>query len=283
MNGDIRDEISDFYLTTYNTKLEALKTATTRVAKDVEQIAQKYAIKLSAITFFKKYPDWNKSELWNLIYSAHVARKSGIDVTRETIIKVISADQSWKKSSGHAFEEMVRDIITETLEVGEVSILLQREMLLKIRAGEIKNDPRDLEWIESQMHSDVFDLYMVGDGYIFGCVQAKTSVRDRVTRDREPSMNAMSRFLWSIAFVLDGGFLKLPKFKAMVNGDTVEFQKNGWHGLYAFSLPEGAEGGRIYRIESDTLEPIKSHIQKAYSDWKTQRQWFNADWKADNQ
>ena len=40
--------------------------------------------------------------------NALLFRKSGIS-DLDTINKVISADQSWKKSSGHAFEEMVKD------------------------------------------------------------------------------------------------------------------------------------------------------------------------------
>jgi len=58
--------------------------------------------------------------------------------------------------------------------------------------------------------------------YCFGCVQSKTSIRDRVTRDREPSLQAMQSFFWSTAVVLDGDFLRLPKFVSMVNGGIPE-------------------------------------------------------------
>ena len=42
--------------------------------------------------------------------------------------------------------------------------------------------------------------------FCFGCVQCKTSIRDRVTRDREPSIHAMESYFWSVVFVLDGEY-----------------------------------------------------------------------------
>ena len=55
-----------------------------------------------------------------------------------------------------------------------------------------------------------------------------------MTRDREPSMQAMQSFFWSTIIVLDGDFLKMPKFISMVNRGTTEHVENGWHGMYVF-------------------------------------------------
>ena len=197
-----------------------------------------------------------------------------------TIQKVVSADESWKKSSGHAFEEMIKELASLTLEGTDVSIILQRDLNTLIKAGELDNEPRDISWLKDQIKANIFDLYCIiniGDKKkCFGCVQCKTSVRDRVTRDREPSLHAMQSYFWSIAFVLDGDFLKLPKFKSMVNGGSDEFPTNGWHGMYVFSEKETND--RIFPITVD-FELFKSHAMQAARQWTEQRQWLNSDWR----
>ena len=53
--------------------------------------------------------------------------------------------------------------------------------------------------------------------------------------DREPSIHAMQSFFGSVVFVLDGDFLRLPKFVSMINGGSEEFRENGWHGMLHIS------------------------------------------------
>ena len=113
--------------------------------------------------------------------------------------------------------------------------------------------------------------------FCFGCIQSKTSVRDRVTRDREPSIHAMQSFFWSVCIALDGDFLKMPKFKAMVNGGSAEFPENGWHGMYVLSDIQPVD--RMYNCGFD-LNLFTKHALEAAEYWLTQRQWFNREWKA---
>ena len=197
----------------------------------------------------REYPDEPVAELWSAIYRAHLFRKSGIS-DLETINKVISADQSWKKSSGHAFEEMVKELASLALYGTGVEIILQRDLNTLIKANELANE---------------------------GCVQAKTSIRDRVTRDREPSIHAMQSFFWSVVFVLDGDFLRLPKFVSMINGGSEEFRENGWHGMYVLSVKE--KNQRIYPLTMD-FEIFKSHALQAAEQWQKRRQWFDSKWIA---
>ena len=138
------------------------------IGNDSEAFAQKEAIRAALTETMKKFPDTDTAEIWHAVYSVHVHRKSGI-IDTDTIARVISADQSWKKSSGHAFEEMIKSLASSAL----------------------KNDGRK---------------------FCYGCIQSKTSIRDKVTRDREPSLQAMRSFFWSVIIVLDGDFLRLPKF-----------------------------------------------------------------------
>ena len=114
-----------------------------------------------------------------------------------------------------------------------------------------------------------------GKTFCYGCIQSKTSVRDRVTRDREPSLQAMASYFWSTIIVLDGDFLRLPKFISMVNGGTTEHPTNGWHGLYVFS--EQYSGGRIYPTDLN-FKNFKEHAVEAAHYWLTQRQWFDHEW-----
>jgi hypothetical protein len=273
------DQIAKYYQALYEQQLEELCNGGMKLDK-AELMAQKHAIKETALHFFTdpKFP--NKASTWNFLYASHVARKAGILIEPATVEKVISADQSWKKSSGHAFEEMVKTLGNATLEGTGLSIVLQREVKALMDKGTLKNESRDLEWLKHQLDSDVFDLYIMKDFIIFGCIQAKTSVRDRVTRDREPSFLAMEHFFWSVIFVLDGKFLALPKFQHMVNGGGKEFTGNGWHSLYAFHLPIGAGNGRIKLLDNG-LEIFKSDALEAAETWfGSGRQWMNRDWNS---
>ena len=246
---------------------------------EFEVAAQKETIKQAIIKGLENYTDVNAALVWKAIYETHIHHKSGID-NADIIHKVISADQSWKKSSGHAFEEMVKLLASDALASDNIEIILQRDLNTLIKADEINNEPRDISWLKEQIKGDVFDLYAVvnvGDKkYCFGCIQCKTSIRDRVTRDREPSLRAMQSYFWSVAVVLDGDFLKLKKFKEMVNGGTSTQQANGWHSMYIFTDEETGE--RIFHTNVD-FEVFKQHAVEAAKMWLTQRQWFNEDWK----
>lgn len=250
--------------------------------KEYEAIAQKYAIKHSIIVSLREFPDIDPSIMWRSIYGAHVHRKSGVDDV-QTIKAVISAEQSWKKSSGHAFEEMIKDVASEVLCSEGISLVLQRDLTKLLSEGSISNEVRDLTWLAARVKESVFDLYAIVESdekkFCFGCIQCKTSIRDRVTRDREPSIDAMKSFFWSAAIVLDGCFLKMPKFISMVNGGGTEHQCNGWHGLYVFTSEE--EIGRIYRTDIN-LTKFKEHAKLAAHQWLTQRQWFNEAWNPEN-
>ncbi len=251
-----------------------------KLAEEFDREAQKSAIRIAITKALRKFPNEPVAELWSAIYRAHLFRKSGIS-DLETINKVISADQSWKKSSGHAFEEMVKELASLALYGTGVEIILQRDLNTLIKAGELANEPRDISWLKEQIKANIFDLYGVltaeGKKYCFGCVQAKTSIRDRVTRDREPSIHAMQSFFWSVVFVLDGDFLRLPKFVSMINGGSEEFRDNGWHGMYVLSAKETNQ--RIYPLAMD-FDIFKSHALQAAEQWQKRRQWFDSKWMA---
>lgn len=257
------------------------KTVTETMADEFDREAQKYAIRQSITQALTQFPEAPVAELWNAIYRAHLFRKSGIS-DLATISKVISADQSWKKSSGHAFEEMVKELASLALDGTGIEVVLQRDLNTLVKAGELANEPRDISWLREQIKANIFDLYALltidGRRYCFGCLQAKTSIRDRVTRDREPSIHAMQSFFWSVVFVLDGDFLRLPKFVSMINGGSEEFRENGWHGMYVLSAKERQD--RIYPLTMD-FAVFRSHAAQAAEQWRLRRQWFDRNWRAE--
>lgn len=247
---------------------------------EIETAAQKYAIKQSIIQGMRRFPS-QISFLWHSIYEAHVYRKSGL-ADLSVIQNVVSADQSWKKSSGHAFEEMIKELATIAMGDLPVEFVLQRDLNTLIKAGEIANEPRDISWLKEQIKGNIFDLFAIttyeDKKFCFDCVQCKTSIRDRVTRDREPSIHAMKSYFWSVVFVLDGEYLRNPKFQYMVNGGSEEFPTNGWHGMYDVSASYNI--GRIYPLDLN-FNLLRQHSERAVNDWLKQRQWFNHEWKAD--
>jgi hypothetical protein len=248
--------------------------------EDRRRMAQKKAIREASINAIRNYPTVEPSEIWKTIYVAHVYNVSGINDSR-LIDSIISADNSWKKSSGHAFEEMIKELGNLSLEQHGIEILLQRDLNMIVKENQILNEVRDISWLKEQIKSSIFDLYLAikeNNLYkVFGCVQSKTSIRDRVTRDREPSINAMKAYFLSVAIVLDGDFLKLPKFTNMVNGNSTEYEINGWHGMYVLTNEE-VENDRIHRIDI-LMEKFVNDVVSASKYWKDNRQWFDYTWK----
>lgn len=288
MISNIKELCKEIYNSTYKSEKKRLYEEVISSSKyqivskekenKIETNAQKEAIKRAMIQTMRSFPNEESANIWRAVYEVHIHRKSGID-NADVIAKVISADQSWKKSSGHAFEEMIKILATIALNGTGIEIILQKDLNNLIKDKKIANEPRDISWLKEQIKASVFDLYAIvtrdNKKFCFGCIQSKTSIRDRVTRDREPSLQAMASYFWSTVIVLDGDFLRLPKFIAMVNGGTAEYELNGWHGMYVFS--EQYTGGRIYSTNLD-FKNFRNHAIEAAKYWLTQRQWFDNNW-----
>lgn len=247
---------------------------------DKRRHAQKFAMRQATIQALSKFPDVEPYLIWKTIYVAHVHNYSGIS-DQKAISSVISADNSWKKSSGHAFEEIISELGNKQLNKSGIEVYLQKDLNTMMKESKIHNDQRDLDWLWDQIGTSIFDLYLVvisdNKRFVFGCVQSKTSVRDRVTRDREPSIKAMNKFFFSVAVVLDGAFLKMPKFINMVNGNSKEYVVNGWHALYVFSN-EDINNDRIHCVGPD-MDRFVDDAKKAAQFWLDQRQWIHPDWR----
>lgn len=250
--------------------------------------AQRKAIDKVLVEALLKYsPEVSESDIWKEIAITHkinVAELSDYDIPEEIQGKVIerclSAHQSWIKSSGHSFERYISNINNELLQKNEIRFILQAELTSMIKANQLTNTPEDIQGLKSWGKD--FDLYAIqsvhGDTHVFGCIQSKTSIRDRVGRDVTFSHNAMEGLFWSVGVTLDGEFLNMPEFIHMVNGGG-SYKDNGWHGMYAMSgIKEN--NGRIYKVD-DTMTLFVEHAVAAAKQFISDRRLLNDAWKAE--
>ena len=180
---------------------------------------------------------------------------------------------------GHVFEEYIVRSTLNRLSGYHICLVLQKELTQMLKEGRIGNEKEDC--LEDLEKSDDFDIYALidfnGMNYVFGCLQAKTSIRDRVGRDRDFSIPVMEKHFWSVAVVLDGMYLSMPKFEHMVNGGgETQYRENGWHGMYVMS--NIVSNDRIYHDRD--LELLIEDSKQAAQKFISARQRFNRYWKA---
>lgn len=264
---------------------EFLAGKTTKAAREnSERSAQHEAIVETFIAALDEYKSsHDATDIWNAIYRAHLFRKINIDniddLDENVVDAIISGAQSWKKSSGHVFEDYVVRTTSDRLAAYNLRFVLQKDLTQMLSEGIIGND--DSDNIEAVAKSDNFDIYAIvnvnGNNIVFGCIQAKTSIRDRVGRDRGFSIPIMEHNFWSVAVVLDGTYLAMPKFEQMVNGGgQTQYSENGWHGMYALSRAH--DDDRIYLDQN--LDRLVLDARQAAEKFTSARQRFTKYWQA---
>lgn len=249
--------------------------------------AQRKAIDKTLVESLLNYSNQiSEDEIWKniaMIHKLNVAALSDFDIPEglqaNVIERCLSAHQSWIKSSGHSFERYIAGIDSSELQKNEIKFILQSDLTKMIKEGLLTNTSDDIKGLNSWGKD--FDLYAIqsihGDAHVFGCIQSKTSIRDRVGRDVNFSRNAMDGLFWSVAITLDGSFLNMDEFKHMVNGGG-SYPVNGWHGMYAMSGIEKSNG-RIYKV-NDVLDIFVKHAIEAAKQFIADRRMLNATWIA---
>ena len=280
--------IQKLYLETYGKEFAIeCQDKTSQSAKQAARLAaQRKAIDKVLVESLLKYsPEVPECEIWKqigIIHKVNVAELEdfGIDKTMQAgvIERCLSAHQSWIKASGHSFERYISNIDNELLEKNEIRFILQSELTSMIKGNLLTNTAEDIAGLKSWGKD--FDLYAIqsvhGDIHVFGCIQSKTSIRDRVGRDVNFSHNAMDGLFWSVAVTLDGAFLNMPEFVHMVNGGA-SYRSNGWHGMYAMSGIDESNG-RIYKV-NDKLDLFIDHAVAAAKQFISDRRQLNVNWK----
>ena len=281
--------IEDAYDEVYDHVIEVeMANRSDKVPDHLRLYAQRMAIDHAFIESLVKYDKTiEQDELWAAIadtHKLHVAElgEYGLDkdAQLEVLHRCLSAHQSWIKSSGHAFERYISSIDNADLQRNEIRFILQKELTQLIKEDRLVNTPEDIKGLNSWGKD--FDLYAIqkihDDIHVFGCIQSKTSIRDRVGRDVGFSTNAMNGLFWSVAVTFDGAFLNMPEFIHMVNGGG-SYPTNGWHGMYAFSGIEKSEG-RIYKTDK-SLEIFAKHAILAARQFISDRRNLNNNWIAE--
>ena len=252
--------------------------------------AQKAAIDSAFIASLAKFPDTDEEIIWQLISTAHKMnlvqlQNIGIENLAMRLMiydRCVSAHQSWNKSSGHSFERFLSIISSEDMEKNEVRFLLKSDVTNLIKNNKIANTPGDLHLVNEW--ADNFDLYAVqtvhGETHIFGCIQAKTSIRDRVGRDDQFSKLAMDAHFWVAEAVLNGSFFNMPKYYSMVNGGSITYPENNWHGVYTMTGVESE--GRIYRTDI-SFSTMAKHAVSAAKIFLVNRSQLTRSWIAPNE
>ena len=288
-NQDYKEFCKEIYMQTYEATYPIeLGDRTSDAAKQSARLsAQRKAIDKALVEGLLRFsPDISESEIWEAIGITHkinVADLGDFNIAeehQESVIKrSLSAHQSWIKSSGHSFERYISNIDSDDLQRNEVRFILQSELTKMIKENRLANTTEDIAGLSSWGKD--FDLYAIqsihGETHVFGCIQSKTSIRDRVGRDVTFSRNAMDGLFWSAAVTLDGAFLNMPEFIHMVNGGG-SYSLNGWHGMYAMSgIQESNE--RIYKVD-DSLNLFVDHAIAAARQFISDRRMLNHEWKA---
>lgn len=290
MNNDYIVFIRDLYNDTWEKEylIESVNLTSESAKQAARLAAQRKAIdKVLVESFLKFSPDVPEDILWNEIALTHKLNVAGLDdfgiernVQTEVIQRCLSAHQSWIKSGGHSFERYISSIDSEELQKNEIRFILQSELTKMIKNKELANTIEDLEGLKSWGKD--FDLYAIqtvhGETHVFGCIQSKTSIRDRVGRDVTFSHNAMNGLFWSVAITLDGQFLNMPEFIHMVNGGA-SYPSNGWHGMYAMSGIT-TRNDRIYLVD-DSLGLFVEHAVLAAKQFIRDRRKLDNTWRAE--
>lgn len=278
----------DLYIKTWENEygIECQEKASSAALQAARLGAQRKAIDKVLVEALLKYsPKVSESDIWKEIAIAHKVNVAGLidfdisaDKQAAVLERCLSAHQSWIKASGHSFERYIANISNDLLCENEIRFILQSELTSMIKAKALNNTAEDIQGLSSWGKD--FDLYAIqmvhGDVHVFGCIQSKTSIRDRVGRDVTFSHNAMDGLFWSVGITLDGGFLNMPEFVHMVNGGK-SYKENGWHGMYAMSgITESND--RIYRID-DKMTLFIDHAIAAAKQFISDRRRLNATWK----
>lgn len=287
--GKLNDYCSNLYMKTwknvYHTKIteESSESAKTMARREAQRDAVDATFVNCLLNF---YPQADEKEIWAAIGRVHKINLAnmgelGIDesIQQEVYDRCISAHQSWIKASGHSFERYIANLNNDILKTNEIRFILQSELTELIKRKVLKNTQEDIQGLKSWGKD--FDLYAIqtihGNTRVFGCIQSKTSIRDRIGRDRAFSENAMDALFWSAAVTLDGDFLNMPEFVHMVNGGG-SYGTNSWHGMYAMSGISD-HNDRIYKT-SEKLDIFVKHAIQASDQFIADRRMLGRGWKA---
>lgn len=187
------------------------------------------ALASSFALLIEQLPGEDSGAIWTHLQKAHHQIVTGVALPIRVANQVISAFQSWAKTSGTSFERFIAHKMARI--VPGLSVLKPAELRELCKRNSVIN----IEKVKGVAEDDLFVVFESGtDLYLIGVIQAKTSVRDRMKMDAAHSKLMLEAGLWSAHITIDpDNFLGKPKFRNLADG-TSELG-HVWHGVYKMS------------------------------------------------
>ncbi|WP_394219118.1 BsaWI family type II restriction enzyme [Halobacillus trueperi] len=263
----------------------------------------------------KDFPDLEPSQIWKNIEKAHITNyisgsitlpNSSLDASGiisyllngDTLKVFNSAGQSWKRASGVAWEDFIKTNLFLSNEDVEIKILTPVEMNSLLQGETLKNnngDPRGLaipnqdekskleyeRFLSKVLNDKNFDLFLVyyvpftKQWRLFGLIQCKTSIRDRIKINMKSSEEAMSKNLWSIVIAMDSdSFTK--------SGQYNRAAKESWNGFYVLDNEKAIDESIIYGNLFHIQEAISNHCNQVIETLIMDTQSIHPLWRPKN-
>lgn len=263
----------------------------------------------------KDFPDIEPSLIWKNIEKAHVTNyvsgsailpTTSLDASEvisyllngDTLSVFNSAGQSWKRASGVAWEDFIKSNLFLSTEDVEIRILTPVEMKSLLQGLPLKNndgkpislamptqdEKSQLEYEEFLMKildDKNFDLFLVyyvpftKQWRLFGLIQCKTSIRDRIKINMKSSEEAMSKNLWSIVIAMDSdGFTR--------SGQYNRGAKESWNGFYVLDNEQEVDDSIFYGNLFDLQQAISNHCNQVIESLIMNTQSIHPLWRPKN-
>lgn len=196
-NFDAQYVLEDATVAEFDEILLTLRDGLARLVTPTGRVQNETQIKTNAVaaTFIQATRTWqhaNPSDLWGFILSRaycdpynHPAEYARLDF-----------EQSWKRTSGWALEEIVVRHYREEL--------AKQGITIEIARGHRRRDLVDQFKVDSRLEADKIDVYLLGpNDTCFGVVHVKASFAERRTDDVPMSQSLMRGGYFSAFWTLD--------------------------------------------------------------------------------
>jgi transcriptional regulator with XRE-family HTH domain len=181
----------------FDAVLLTLRNGLARLVAPNEGVKDERQIKMNAVAaaFIQATQTWkhaNPSDLWGFIMSRAYCDPYNhpADYAR------LNFDQSWKRTSGWALEEIVVRHYREELAKYDITIEIARGDRRHVLVDQFK--------VDNRLEADKIDVYLLGpDDTCFGVVHVKASLAERRTDDVPMSQTLMRGGYFSAFWTLD--------------------------------------------------------------------------------
>ncbi|EFO81982.1 BsaWI endonuclease [Oscillochloris trichoides DG-6] len=189
----------------------------------VEALAKTFA------TLISNFSTIDRGTIWAILQKTHLHLFSNTLIPSKIIENIISAHQSWAKTSGTAFERFIANHLSNI--IPDLTVVKPSDLATLKTKHSIKN----IDKLIGRSEDDLMVVYKdINNMYLIGVIQAKTSVRDRIKMDASHSQIMLRAGLWSAHITIDpDNFLGKPKFRELADGVSVLGAV--WHGVYKLS------------------------------------------------